>query len=109
MWWKHPDTGRRSAMRSATSLAAAVAGSLLLGASAIPGHQRDPGRAAATPADTLISPPVLQNISKVPGTVEVVLTAAPARIALLPGHVTDAEAYNGSVPARRWTCTKATG
>lgn len=49
-------------------------------------------------ADTLSNPPVLRNISTTPGVVEVNITAAPARIALLPGHVTDAYAYNGSVP-----------
>ncbi len=49
-------------------------------------------------SDTLVSPPVLVNVSRVPHTVEVNLTAGPSRIALLPGHVTDAFAYNGSVP-----------
>lgn len=52
----------------------------------------------ATAADTLTNPPVLKNLSLVPGTVEVTITAAPARIALLPGHVTDVYAYNGSIP-----------
>ncbi len=53
---------------------------------------------AAAPPDTLVSPPVLANLSSVPGTVEVNLTAEPVRLALLPGHVTDAFAFNGSVP-----------
>ncbi len=48
--------------------------------------------------DTLVAPPVLVNLSKAPHTVEVNLTAGPSRLALLPGHVTDAFAYNGSVP-----------
>jgi FtsP/CotA-like multicopper oxidase with cupredoxin domain len=48
--------------------------------------------------DTLVTPPVLRNISTAPGTVEVNLVAGPARLALLPGHVTNAYAYNGSVP-----------
>ena len=59
------------------------------------------GRFASTvpvAGDTLVSPPVLVNLSKTPHTVEVNLTAGPSRIALLPGHVTDAFAYNGSVP-----------
>jgi len=34
----------------------------------------------------------------VPRMVELTLTAAPARLSLLPGHVTDALAYNGQVP-----------
>ena len=54
--------------------------------------------ATASVADTLSSPPVLKNISSKPGTVEVTITAAPARLALLPGHVTDVYAYNGSIP-----------
>jgi FtsP/CotA-like multicopper oxidase with cupredoxin domain len=69
-----------------------------LGAVAIPGHARISPRAAAAPEDTLAMPPVLKNISSVPGTVEVNVAATPARLALLPGHVTDAYAYNGTVP-----------
>ena len=57
-----------------------------------------PRSIAATETDTLTSPPVLKNLSRVPGTVEVTLTAAPSRLALLPGVVTDAYAYNGTVP-----------
>ena len=53
---------------------------------------------AAGAADASFSPPVLANLSSVPGTVEVTITAAPARLALLPGAVTNAYAYNGSVP-----------
>ena len=40
----------------------------------------------------------MQNVSHHPGTVEVVLTASPRRLALAPGKVTEAYAYNGSVP-----------
>lgn len=54
--------------------------------------------ATALAADTLSSPPVLKNISSKSGTVEVTITAAPARLALLPGQVTDVYAYNGSIP-----------
>ena len=53
---------------------------------------------ARTGADTLKNPPLLVNRSAAPRTVEVYLTAAPARLALMPGKVTDAYAYNGSVP-----------
>ncbi len=49
-------------------------------------------------SDTLLAPPVLKNHSKTPHVVEVTLTAAPARLALLPGKVTDVFAYNGRVP-----------
>ena len=48
--------------------------------------------------DTLSAPAVLQNHSTIPGTVEVTLTAAPARLALLPGRPSDVFAYNGSIP-----------
>jgi FtsP/CotA-like multicopper oxidase with cupredoxin domain len=49
-------------------------------------------------ADTVVAPPVLANRSVEPGTVEVRLTAAPARVSLLPGVETDVFAYNGRVP-----------
>lgn len=50
------------------------------------------------PANELRSPPVLENLSTVPGVVEVRLTAAPAQITWLPGKTTDVLAYNGSSP-----------
>lgn len=40
----------------------------------------------------------MQNVSHRPGTVEVVLTASPRRLALAPGKVTEAYTFNGSVP-----------
>ena len=43
-------------------------------------------------------PPALKNTSTRPGTVEVTLAAAPARLTLKPGVTTDAFAYNGSFP-----------
>ncbi|HUR20790.1 MAG TPA: multicopper oxidase family protein [Vicinamibacterales bacterium] len=52
----------------------------------------------AKTSDTWISPPVLKNTSAKPGTVELSLTAAPARLELMPGKSTEAWAYNGSVP-----------
>jgi FtsP/CotA-like multicopper oxidase with cupredoxin domain len=53
--------------------------------------------AAAAPA-VLTAPPVLENLSAAPKTVEVRLTAAPARVSLLPGVMTRVYAYNGHVP-----------
>jgi FtsP/CotA-like multicopper oxidase with cupredoxin domain len=41
---------------------------------------------------------ILENLSSEPGTVEVRLVAAPARLALLPGTMTDVYAYNGRIP-----------
>lgn len=72
-----------------------------LSAVAVAARLPDPGRLSkralnsATPLDTL---PVLKNISKVPRTVEVNVTAAPARSALQAGATTDVFAYNGMIP-----------
>jgi len=48
--------------------------------------------------DTLSAPSVLPNLSTVPGVVEMTLTAAPARLSLVLGTVTDVYAYNGRIP-----------
>jgi bilirubin oxidase len=53
----------------------------------------------ATPSnDGFPTPPVLRNESKVPGTTEVTITAAPARMSLVAGSTTDVFAFNGVVP-----------
>jgi FtsP/CotA-like multicopper oxidase with cupredoxin domain len=75
-----------------------LASALMLGAFAFPRQTNHPRERASAPADTLVMPPVMKNVSSAPRTVEVNLVAAPARLALLPGHVTNAFAYNGSVP-----------
>src|SRR6266550_2687542 len=49
-------------------------------------------------SDTLVRPPVLANISTSPHTVEVRLTAAVARLPMVPGHLTEVYAFNGQVP-----------
>jgi FtsP/CotA-like multicopper oxidase with cupredoxin domain len=54
--------------------------------------------ALAGSSDTLRDPPVLRNVSRTRGTVEVNLTASVVRLALKPGVLTEAYAYNGSVP-----------
>ena len=51
-----------------------------------------------TAAETLHTPATLRNLSGEPGTVEVELTAAPARLSLVPGPETDVFAYNGTIP-----------
>jgi FtsP/CotA-like multicopper oxidase with cupredoxin domain len=48
--------------------------------------------------DTVVATPVLTNLSSEPGVVEVALTAAPARLSLVPGYETDLFAYNGQFP-----------
>jgi FtsP/CotA-like multicopper oxidase with cupredoxin domain len=50
------------------------------------------------PAVEFAHPPVLKNASALPGVVEVSITAAPARLTLKPGVMTDVFAYNGSSP-----------
>ena len=76
----------------------ALASAMLFGAVTVPAIHAPAAVRPVTVTDTLVSPPVLKNISKVPHTVEVNLVAGPARIALLPGHVTDALTYNGTSP-----------
>jgi bilirubin oxidase len=68
-----------------------------LGANALDGGAavRAPPRLTERP---LVDPPLLRNVSLQPGTVEVMLTASPTRLALAPGKVTEAYAFNGSVP-----------
>ena len=57
--------------------------------------------AATKPTATVavpIGPAVLQNISSLPRTVEVTITASPTLLSLVPGATTSAYAYNGRVP-----------
>ena len=74
-------------------LAALLASSVTLGAAS------RPGSAQALPADVAsLNPPLLVNRSSRPKTVEVNIVAAPTRLSLMPGKMTEAYAYNGSVP-----------
>lgn len=54
--------------------------------------------AAAQAQETLVQPPALLNLSRLPNTVEVNLVAEPARLSLLPGKKTQVFAFNGRVP-----------
>jgi FtsP/CotA-like multicopper oxidase with cupredoxin domain len=79
------------------------------GASAAPDHP-DHGTPAAAPGPSALPAPspgvgaplafplVLPNVSSLPNTVEVSLTAAPVRLNLLPGVATEVWAYNGQMP-----------
>ncbi|MGH7459523.1 MAG: multicopper oxidase family protein [Longimicrobiales bacterium] len=49
-------------------------------------------------AAALSSPPVLENRSRAPNTVEVTLSATRTRLSLVPGKETDVFAYNGRIP-----------
>ncbi|HEY5087882.1 MAG TPA: multicopper oxidase family protein, partial [Gemmatimonadaceae bacterium] len=78
----------------AASLVAPLVPVIALHAQLVAVHQVSP---AAAP-DTLKNPPVLRNMSSQAHTVEVNLVAAPARISVIPGRLTDVYAYNGSIP-----------
>ncbi len=53
---------------------------------------------SAEARDSVGQEPILENRSTEPGIVEVDLSAAPARLSLVPGQETDVFAYNGRVP-----------
>src|SRR5438552_16304068 len=66
-----------------------------------PSSQRETFAARANPSatgDLASNPPLLVNISKLPKTVEVNLTAAVAKLSLQPGVTSEVFAYNGHVP-----------
>ena len=65
----------------------------VIGLSIVPSSLR-----AQSATSRLAEPAVLRNVSTKAGVVEVNIDAAPARIAMIPGHLTDAYAYNGTVP-----------
>jgi FtsP/CotA-like multicopper oxidase with cupredoxin domain len=83
-----------------------VAASLMVSARTVRGQHAAQDRANAVSAsavrtgapDTLRQPPILRNLSRKRGTVEVELTASVVRLALKPGAPTEAFAFNGSVP-----------
>jgi bilirubin oxidase len=85
---RHLNTRR---ILTAAVLAAAAMGMSTRHAPATAGLRAQP--------DTLREPPLLHNRSRLPGVVEFDLTAAPAKLQLVPGGpLVDAYAYNGSVP-----------
>ena len=89
-----PLTARVSALALLVALGTATAGAQ----SNRPSTTVSQPTGAASGLATLRSPPVLENVSGDPRTVEVRLTAAPTRLSLLPGTTTDVYAYNGRVP-----------
>ena len=59
------------------------------------------GGFSALPTNSVVElkhPPLLKNASSAPGTVEVTITAAAARLSLKPGVTSEVLAYNGSSP-----------
>ncbi len=61
-------------------------------------HNNPISTRAPTALDSFPTPPVLRNESTRPGTVEVTITARPARLSLMPGTTSPVYAYNGTVP-----------
>ena len=57
-----------------------------------------PVRGAEAVRAVPVGPAVLANVSRVPHTVEVTITAEPTRLSIVPGHSTDSYAFNGRVP-----------
>jgi suppressor of ftsI len=62
-------------------------------------HQHTaPAAALPMPPEAPVGPAVLENVSKLPHTVEVNVTASPTQVSLVAGKRTAAYAYNGRVP-----------
>ena len=97
----HPCAPRRSAVGVAALVTAAT---IALGSEPAGAQSSGARMASAAPSRTvthgaaLETPNILTDISPDPRTVEVRLTAAPGRLSLAPGSVTDVYAYNGRVP-----------
>lgn len=86
-------------MGSASSLRFLVVAFLTL-TSGVPRSQwrAPPSTTIESGTNELAAPPTLRNRSRALHVVEVSLTAAPARLTLVPGRTTAALAYNGRVP-----------
>ena len=61
-------------------------------------HAHAPGDRDAAPAAVIPGPAILRNESRLPRTVEVTITAEPARLSFIPGKYSASYAYNGRVP-----------
>ena len=97
----HPCAPRRSAVGVAALVTATA---VALGVDNAGAQSTGAAMPSAAPTRTvshgsaLEAPSVLTDLSPDPRTVEVRLTAAPGRLSLVPGSVTDVYAYNGQVP-----------
>jgi FtsP/CotA-like multicopper oxidase with cupredoxin domain len=92
-----------SRTRGIARIAPGITLALALGARAV-GAQSNPATSTGAPptrsaaGSPLASPSTLTDVSPDPRTAEFRLTAAPGRLALVPGSMTDVYAYNGQVP-----------
>jgi len=75
-----------------------LSGSLVALSSPHETYGTSPSRAAPSPKGDGSNPAVLVNISKLPKTVEVNITAAVTTLSLQPGVTSEVFAYNGQVP-----------
>jgi FtsP/CotA-like multicopper oxidase with cupredoxin domain len=75
-----------------------LSGSLLAPSTPRNGYRASPLREHGRPSHEASNPSVLVNISKLPKTVEVNITAAVTTLSLQPGVTTEVFAYNGRVP-----------
>jgi len=97
----HPCAAPRNAVAVATLIAATA---LALGRETAHAQSSGAPMASTAPVRTvthglaLATPSILTDLSPDPRTVEVRLTAAPGRLSLVPGSVTDVYAYNGQLP-----------
>ncbi|HJU64324.1 MAG TPA: multicopper oxidase family protein, partial [Gemmatimonadaceae bacterium] len=80
------------------TLLAALGAALTFAPRAAAQHHHGRSTPATASLDAKPGSPVLENISRDRNTVEVTLTASPARLSIAPGIVTDAYAYNGRIP-----------
>jgi len=85
--WRTPGIAR---------IAPGITLALALGAHAVAAQSNTPTRRAG--GRLLASPNTLTDLSPDPRTAEFRLTAAPGRLALVPGSLTDVYVYNGRVP-----------
>jgi suppressor of ftsI len=94
----HQRTGNSARRFVLLALLTALVGAAPHPASAQSSHHPDHGTSAPSAAAAPASPPILQNLSSAPNTVEVNITAAPATVSLGPSAATPVYAYNGQVP-----------
>jgi FtsP/CotA-like multicopper oxidase with cupredoxin domain len=94
----HPAQHSPHALTRFRLLPAILVASLPLSHIAAQSHQNHLPAPVVAPAAELAAPPILENVSSAPHTVEVTITAAPTRLSLVPGTHSDAFAYNGRVP-----------
>jgi FtsP/CotA-like multicopper oxidase with cupredoxin domain len=82
----------------AGGLLAVIAFSIFLAHPAAQQHSHPPAPIPSAPAIVPVGPPVLANMSTLPHTVEVTITAAPTRLSLVPDTMSAVYAYNGRIP-----------